>query len=107
MNRLLNAVEEDERANLLNTTKENYGGSMPKHLEGIFYKDLLMELDATMLTNLLSYVETRKLALYLDQMFTPEQKSYIISQLPNVLSEKLNVPDKSLSAKKDAVIIRS
>ena len=88
VNRLLNSVDAQERSALLNSTKENYGGTMPKHLDGIFYKDLLLELDRTALTNLVSYVDTRKLALYLDQMFDGNEKIQIISSLPQILSEK-------------------
>ena len=105
VNRLLNSVDAQERSALLNSTKENYGGTMPKHLDGIFYKDLLLELDRTALTNLVSYVDTRKLALYLDQMFDGNEKIQIISSLPQILSEKLSKTDSSLNSKKDSIIL--
>lgn len=105
VNRLLNAVEDEERSTLLQATKENYGGTMPKHLEGIFYKDLLIELDPNILTNLVSYVDTRKLALYLDQMFSSDDKQRIISNLPQILGDKLQKSDRSLVSRKDTVIL--
>ena len=105
VNKLLNASSSEERNSLLEGTRDQYGGKMPNHLDGIFYKDMLLDLDATSLTNLASYVDTRKLALYLSLMFTAEERSHILSSLPTVMAQKLNSVDRSLLSRKDEIIL--
>ena len=104
-NKLLNACSSELRAKLLNSTKDQYGGKMPKHLDGIFYKDLLLDIDTSSLTNLISYVDTRKLAVYLEVSFNSDVKSQLLASIPSVLSEKLNKVDLSLMSKKDEIVI--